>query len=118
MFSIEAEPERRPLLKSYPFVLKANKAQLWPLQVRQDADRLPAVLFDPAIDRGQSGDTFVLPVAHVQAEDIRARRLQISHHLVAAGGRPKCRDNLDISISEHSILDLWRAIPRDPNSYR
>jgi hypothetical protein len=105
MFSIEAEPERHPLLKCGPFVLKANKAQLWPPQVRQDADRSP-------------NDAFALPVAHVQAEDISARRLQIPHHLVAAGGRPKCRDNFDISISEHSILDLWRTIPRDLLSYR
>jgi hypothetical protein len=99
---VEVEAEGRAVLQLVTLAIcEAAAAQFRTLKVGEDRDGAADILFHLP-DRGVAGaDLVVAAMAHVQAEDIGPRLVELADHVIAFGRGPEGRDDLDMSFAFH-----------------
>ena len=81
------------------------EAQLWPLQIGQDADRAPGIASRPAGSSSNAGAVIVLrAMAEIEAEHVDAGIEQRADALVGRAGGPEGRDDLCAASAPHVDL--------------
>ena len=78
--------------------------QLRSLEIGEDADRAADRLLHRADAADQRSHQFVVGMAHVDAEDVRASLEELLQHVLAGGCRADRGDYLDVAISSHGVV--------------
>ena len=107
-FGIAVEGEVAGMADHRLAALELADAQLRPLQVAQDRHRAAHILFDLA-DRGDGfAVSFVIAVAHVDAERVGPGQQQLLDHFRAAAGWPQRCQDLDLAAAR---IELRHCFP-------
>src|SRR5262249_16576113 len=95
------ERDRLPRLERDRIIGKRTDAQLWALQVDEDADRSALLGFDRANRLHERAQLVVRRVAHVDAENVGAGLEQPRDDRLLGGSRPERRHDLGPAQPSH-----------------
>ncbi|VVT06212.1 hypothetical protein RHIZ404_200468 [Rhizobium sp. EC-SD404] len=83
---------------------KLANAQLGPLDVAKNADRAPDLLFDIANAADEIAHDLVARMAHIDAEQVCTRLVELSDHGLVGGGRTEGRQDFDFALASHWLV--------------
>ncbi len=110
---VQIEPKPCAVLQVLFAIGKGADAQFRPLKVGKDGDGAAHLFFDLADDPVLVADTCMIPVAHVEAEHIRAGLVQGQNGLVRFRGRSQRGHDLDVAMASHLCpFVLYFDVPR------
>lgn len=84
-----------------------SDAQLWSLQVGENADRPATAGFDGADARHQRAHHLMAGMAHVDAEQIGACFMELLDHRFVRRSGTECGEDFDVSIAFHQFWLSW-----------